>query len=306
MYKVLVIGEILIDSFRNDNDKNIINKIGGAPFNVAYNLASLGVDVTFIGQVGDDDYGEFILNNIKKKPSLNLKINILKNIKTTVAKVISINEDVQYIFERNNTSDYQFDFDELLKIDYSTFDLVHIGSLMLSDDNAYMNLIKLIKRIKTFNTKISFDVNFREDIYLSKDIAFKKNVNLIDYIDVLKTSKSEINWLTQLNSIEEINKKVNTTNRYLFITLGSKGSYLIKDNKIYYEDIYKTDSINFVGCGDSFFAGALFKLINKTSSPKEILKFANATGALTSKVIGALDGYQDENDVIQFINSYKY
>lgn len=303
MKKVLVIGEILVDSF-NDKTNNLnIKKVGGAPFNVAYNLSSLGDEVTFIGQVGDDENGEFILSNINKNSSLKIEIEKLKGIKTTVAKVISNGESVEYFFERENTSDYQFDFDKLFALDYSEYDLVHFGSLMLSVDDVYEKILKLIKIIKKATVKISFDVNLRADIFKSNDIALKKNQNLLDYIDVLKTSKDEIMWLASLKTIKEINDKIDTSNKYLFITDGSKGAYLLKDNKIIFKEIYKTDSIDFVGCGDSFFAGALHEILKK-ASPEAILSFANATGSLTTKVKGALGGYQNENEVINFIKSY--
>ena len=303
MKKILVIGEILGDSFKDLKSNTYIKKVGGAPFNVAYNLSSLNDEVTFIGQVGDDTNGEFIFSNITTNPKLKLDIEILKGIKTTVANVVSSGENVEYYFERCNTSDYRFDFNKLFSLDYSLFDLVHFGSLMLSDDDAYNNLLKLIKIIKKVNIKISFDVNLRLDIYKSNDIALKKNLNLIDYIDILKTSKDEVLWLTGLNSIEEINNKFDTTRRYIFITDGSRGSYLLKNNKIFIKDIFKTDSFDFVGCGDSFFAGALHALLNE-SSCEDILSFASATGALTTKVKGAIGGYKSENEVIEFIKSY--
>lgn len=123
MKKVLVIGEILVDSFNDKVNNLTIKKVGGAPFNVAYNLSSLGDEVTFIGQVGDDENGQFILSNINKNPSLKLEIEKLKGIKTTVANVISSGESVEYFFERENTSDYQFDFDKLFALDYSKYDL---------------------------------------------------------------------------------------------------------------------------------------------------------------------------------------
>ena len=60
MKKVLVVGEILIDLVEGKDGFKA--SIGGAPFNVAYNLSSLGDDVTFVGQVGDDYFGNLILN----------------------------------------------------------------------------------------------------------------------------------------------------------------------------------------------------------------------------------------------------
>ena len=60
MNKVVCFGEVLWDVFPN-------NKIiGGAPFNVACRLKSLGMDTSIISSIGDDISGELLIKEIKK------------------------------------------------------------------------------------------------------------------------------------------------------------------------------------------------------------------------------------------------
>lgn len=63
---ILVIGEILIDMVGNiaSNSLQLEGKLGGAPFNVASNLADLDVDTTFYGVVGKDVIGDFLLDQL--------------------------------------------------------------------------------------------------------------------------------------------------------------------------------------------------------------------------------------------------
>jgi fructokinase len=49
----LVFGEVLFDSFADGG-----NILGGAPFNVAWNLRMLGADPLFVGAVGNDELGQ--------------------------------------------------------------------------------------------------------------------------------------------------------------------------------------------------------------------------------------------------------
>ena len=56
---VLVIGEILIDIFPD------YERIGGAPFNFACHLKQMGVPVRFFSRVGNDRYGERIMNRLE-------------------------------------------------------------------------------------------------------------------------------------------------------------------------------------------------------------------------------------------------
>jgi len=49
----LIFGEVLFDSFADGG-----NILGGAPFNVAWNLRMLGADPLFVGAVGNDELGQ--------------------------------------------------------------------------------------------------------------------------------------------------------------------------------------------------------------------------------------------------------
>ena len=55
---VLSIGEILVDIFKDKSGQTVFP--GGAPFNVACNIAHFNGDVGFYGAVGKDQYGTFL------------------------------------------------------------------------------------------------------------------------------------------------------------------------------------------------------------------------------------------------------
>ena len=59
--KILVFGELLYDRFGEKAE------IGGAPFNFAAHMASLGERVDFVSAVGDDELGGAALEELEKK-----------------------------------------------------------------------------------------------------------------------------------------------------------------------------------------------------------------------------------------------
>ena len=71
MKKVFCVGELLIDFVAenqgNDLSKaiNFTKKAGGAPANVACAIAKLGGKGVFIGSVGQDPFGTFLLDTLK-------------------------------------------------------------------------------------------------------------------------------------------------------------------------------------------------------------------------------------------------
>ena len=162
---ILSVGEILIDVIEG------VSKVGGAPFNVAVNVIRLGGDVSFVGSIGKDEEGEFLK---KFASSFNFNTLLLKedeHRKTTKAIVELKGGERSFRFERDNTADaYLPPIDDSL---LSRSDIIHIGSLPLSIKEGEEYILSLIERAHKMNKRISFDINFRSDIYPSIDKAIE-------------------------------------------------------------------------------------------------------------------------------------
>ena len=69
MYDVTATGELLIDFTRNglseQNNRIYEANPGGAPCNVLAMLGKLGYKTAFIGKVGNDEFGKYILRQIR-------------------------------------------------------------------------------------------------------------------------------------------------------------------------------------------------------------------------------------------------
>ena len=72
MARIVVLGEALVDVFAESgvslrDAQTLHPRPGGAPANVAVALARLGADVGFIGKVGTDEYGSFLIDLLRKE-----------------------------------------------------------------------------------------------------------------------------------------------------------------------------------------------------------------------------------------------
>ena len=126
---ILFIGEILADRIVEGKETRLY--LGGAPINAAVACAMHGGDAAFLGRVGDDKTGAFLVEETKKYP-LRSVIQIDENRATTVAQV-SIDESGErdFKFLRDNTADYFIDIDGVFS---KKTDAVHLGSLMLGKE----------------------------------------------------------------------------------------------------------------------------------------------------------------------------
>ena len=303
MSKVLIVGEILIDLVENENGFKY--SIGGAPFNVAYNMSSLGDEVTFVGQVGDDYFGNFILDKLREKDNLTLSIEKLKDKNTTIALNVIDGKNRKYSFIRKNTADYAYNLNFLNKIDLQNYDLLHLGSLFLSDENSRKAIKELIEKAKQYNIPISFDVNFRPDIFDESDNVFEIYKDIFNEVDLIKFSDEETQFFFKdVNTDREIFDKLNS--KCLLISKGSKGAEVLTEKDTYMHNSFKVKIKDTVGAGDSFYSGFLHCYLNLKSSDNDYihsaLEFACACGALTCLKDGAINGYKSEKDVYKFIN----
>ncbi len=302
MSKVLIVGEILIDLVENENGFKY--SIGGAPFNVAYNMSSLGDEVTFVGQVGDDYFGNFILDKLSGKDNLTLSIEKLKNKNTTIALNVIDGKIRKYSFIRKNTADYAYNLNFINNIDLKNYDLIHLGSLFLSDENSRKAIKEFINKVKQYNIPISFDVNFRPDIFDENDDVFEIYKDIFNEVDLIKFSDEETQFFFKnVNSDREIFDKLNS--KCLLISKGSKGAVVLTEKDTYIHNSFKVKIKDTVGAGDSFYSGFLHCYLNLKSSDNDYihsaLEFACACGALTCTQNGALNGYKNEKDVLNFL-----
>ena len=68
-YDITALGEILIDFVPDGTDSvgdmRLIRKAGGAPLNVLATAAKAGLNTVFIGRVGDDLLGDFLIDTVR-------------------------------------------------------------------------------------------------------------------------------------------------------------------------------------------------------------------------------------------------
>ena len=297
---LICIGEILADMI--GEEKNGITtyerKAGGAPFNVACALKKFGADVKFVGSVGDDLIGQFLIKYAKDFGMDTTYIHQNPERNTTLA-FVELNEegDRSFCFYRKNTADYCMPnvSDELI----GSADIVCIGSLMLADADCVEYALDVAKRAHGLGKIVAFDVNYRTDIFRDKESVVKTYKKILSVADIVKFSEDEVETFTE-EYVDSL------TDKLVLITLGKNGSewrYKGMKNRVPAITVKPVDT---TGAGDAFFAGALSILNNNVGKPltEEVLnrslRFGNIAGALNTTGRGAIDNLPD----LDTINTY--
>ena len=298
---VLVIGEILMDMIGNENidSLQVQGKLGGAPLNVASDLADLDVDTMFYGVIGKDIIGQFLKGQLRnRKKNFSILLNEREDRETTIAFFLKDKGEFQFL--RKNGADYDFDKETLLSLPYQNAKIIHFGSLFLSDKKARETIFECIKEYKKEDKIISFDVNYRSDIFKDTDDIVSYYKEMISYSDIVKLTKDELALLT---GTDDMNNALKTFDdrKVILITDGENGSYCYLNGKLYHQASEKVNPIDTIGCGDSFMAGCLSYIHNHSLVTKEnildMLSRGNECGKRTCLVSGALHGYHSLEDL---------
>lgn len=307
---ILCIGEILADLI--GEEENGVMKYsrypGGAPLNVAFGISYLDGKVGFIGSVGDDIIGHYLIDFVKNNSLIQYQdIYLDKKHNTTLAFVdIDSNGERHFAFNRFESADYKVSYDRLNVI--KDFDIIHLGSLMLREEEGRLLADKVLEITKKNNKKFSFDVNFRTDIYDSKEEAIKIYKKYIEEANILKISEDEVEFFTGENDPIEGLKKLVRKDQLVFLSLGSKGSYCKYNDIEVFVPAIKIRPLDTTGAGDAFYACVL-KMIDEVSFDKInrnileiILKRANICGRLACSKKGAISALPTKKELDQYYN----
>ncbi len=286
---ILCIGEILADMIGSCHNGAFCyeRKAGGAPFNVACEIKKFGGKAAFVGNVGNDIIGRYLLRFAKERDLDKCLITVDEHHNTTLAFVeLDESGERSFCFYRKDTADFHIPDvpDELLQ----QADIVCVGSLMLSEDIGRKYANRIIAKAKSIGKIIAFDINYRSDIFRDEKDAVERYKEIIKQVDIVKFSEDEADIFTE-EYISEL------TDKLVCVSLGGEGSRWHYHGEVNIVPTILVKTIDTTGAGDAFYAGVLTKLSSKprnewtTDFLNSALRFGNVCGALNTQGKGAID-----------------
>lgn len=290
---ILCVGEILVDMIGAEKDNTFYyeRKAGGAPFNVACAAAKFGADSSFVGCVGDDTVGKFLEKFVNEQGLTCAYVKKDPTVNTTLAFVeLDKSGERSFCFYRKNTADYRLP--EVPDEIFQRADIVHVGSLMLSEAQGEEYALRLAERAKRAGKLVSFDVNFRDDIFRDTQAAVAVYKRLIERADIVKFSEDE----TEIFTEEYVN---GLTDKLVCISLGANGSEWRYEGNAKRVRSISVKPVDTTGAGDAFYAGVLSQIdgIKREDWTEKLFdqafRFGNICGALNTLGRGAIDCLPD-------------
>lgn len=318
-YDVCAIGEMIIDCTPVGTSAGgtpmFEGNPGGAPCNVVACLSKLGKKTAYIGKVGKDAFGKYFIETIERLGIDTCGILCAEDLNTTLSFVdIDSNGDRSFRFYRDNTADVLLQKEE---INYEIIDrskIVHFGSVSMTHRVTREATINAVEYAKGKGKIISFDPNYRPNLWDDQDEAKACMKRGLVLADVVKMSEEELAFLADNSG--DLKQKARKLQRefnisLLFVTLGSHGAYGLTEKGILWQPTFNVETVDTNGAGDAFTGGSLFYIL-ETNKPLKLfdrkdiercLVFANATGSMSTTKRGSIPAMPNLSDVTSCIQN---
>lgn len=277
MASVAALGELLIDFACID-----VNSVGypvmsanpgGAPANYLAALSKFGVSASFIGKVGGDSFGDRLIETLRLAGIETSGIVRDESVFTTLA-FVTFDEtgNREFSFARKPGADTQLRFEEVDLSIIDAADVVHFGSLSLTDEPARSTTFRVIHYAKDCGKIISYDPNYRAPLWQDEQSARSRMLEGLRYADVVKISDEEIAFLFSVSPEEGADIILNDFGASIvFVTLGKDGCYFSNGSDCgCVAGLSGIRAVDTTGAGDIFGGSAMYKILSTGKALKDI------------------------------------
>ncbi|GGO85681.1 fructokinase [Marinobacterium nitratireducens] len=303
--KVIAFGEALIDMLARPQASGPVNFVahpGGAPANVAVGIAKLGGNVSFLGQVGRDMFGDSLVTTMAGFGVDTSQLVQTADAHTALAFVsLDAEGERSFAFYRDRSADLLYRSDQCPESVLEGAAIFHCCSNTLTEPGIRETHLVLMERARKAGCMVSFDVNYRHNLWPQGEDAREPIWQAMAASDLVKISREELEALYGRD--EELPRR---------LLEAGVGLLLITDGGEPLEAHWFGGSLELVppatkvvdstAAGDSFVAGLLLRLSQEApgrealaswlADPRQVeagLRFASRCGALTVSRYGAFE-----------------
>ncbi|WP_433943577.1 carbohydrate kinase family protein [Paenibacillus sp. SN-8-1] len=305
MPTVFTMGEALIDFIPHQVGVELMEvesfrkAAGGAPANVACAVSRLGGDSAFIGKLGADAFGDFLIQTMQNAGVDTSRVLQTSEANTALAFVsLKADGNRDFSFYRSPSADMLLNKNEI-KAWFREQDILHFCSVDLIEAPVKYAHLKAIFLAKEAGALISFDPNVRLPLWDNAENCRQTIHEFLPLCHIVKISDEELDFITSLqDEAEAIASLFVGDVEHVIYTRGANGAVWYTRGFEVSEPGVKVNVIDTTGAGDAFIGAILYQIsqldnFNRRINPaiaSEMLAFANKAAAITTTRAGAIPG----------------
>ncbi len=308
-YDLLTLGEVLLRLSPPTGERltsgDMFQKyVGGAELNVASGVGLLGLRTGIITKLPQNDLGIYARNTMR---SYNVYDAFVSYDDEADARLgIYYYESGAYpkkphvVYDRKYTSINKISLSDFTDDMYTAARCFHTSGITLAlSPRCRETAAEMIKQFKKQGTLISFDVNFRSNLWNSAQ-AKACIEEILPYVDIFFCSETTARMtFLKKGSLQEIMESftqeypisiVASTQRTVHSpkshTFGSILYHAGQDTYFEEEPYRSIDIVDRIGSGDAYISGILYGLLTDPDNYSRTLQFGNAVSAIKNTISG--------------------
>ena len=266
-----------------------------------------------MGKVGDDTFGNLLLNTLKQAGIETRGIVVDPTVFTTLA-FVTFDEtgDRSFSFARKPGADTQLTWEEVDKTLIEDAKVFHFGTLSLTDEPVRSTTQKAVAYARERRKLITCDPNLRKPLWNSEEEAKAQILWSLNQADVVKISDDEVEFLWNCTPEEGADRLLREYGVSLaMVTLGSKGALLKTTNACCHVAGPKVSPVDTTGAGDIFGGSAVSCLLDLEKNILELTeedlsyigRFAAAAASLSTELVGGIPSIPDREIVLKYMKT---
>jgi fructokinase len=308
---VVCFGELLIDFVAFESGVSVGEASGfqkapgGAPANVAVAVSRLGHESAFIGQVGDDPFGQF-LSEVMNAEGVDISGLRFSQVARTALAFVSLTAEGErsFVFYRHPSADMLMTADDVALDSIDGRRIFHFGSITMIHEPSRSATLMAAQYAHSQGLMISYDPNLRLSLWPDADSARRGMLTGLNYAHVVKVSDEEVEFLTGGPDIEPLWRE---QMQIVIVTHGAGGATVHTRKQAHRLSGFRVPTVDTTGAGDAFVAGVLTGILehwgDHMAHIDAIVRFANAVGALATTQRGAIPSLPSRAAVDAFLNA---
>jgi len=266
--------------------------LGGSSGIFACNAAQLGAKVGFVGKVGGDEFGDFLLRCLQQSGVDTSRIIRDSSGRTGICVCMSFPEEyamVSYPGIRETFCVEDIDLDYL-----KTARHLHMSSFFLQPA-LQPGCPKLFRWAKEAGMSTSLDSDHDPGGRWDNGIR-----ELLPHVDVFLPNEHEAMCIADVADVISAAERLRTMAGTVVIKRGDKGVLAATADGTFSVPAFAIRPMDTTGAGDSFNAGFVFQYL-RGSSLDQCLIWGNACGALSTRGVGGVLAFPTPGEVEKFL-----
>jgi len=267
---------------------------GGAGLNVACGLGALGVSSALIAAIGQDSWGEQLLQVLQRHQVCTDYVQQYPYPTRVVAVTRNLAGEREFAgFLPPDGLDFA-DAHVTFVEPHFTPQWVYIEALMLAFPTARTTCWQLLAWASAHGIKTLVDVNWRPIFWADERLAQALTRALLQQATAVKLTSEEAQWLFGTCDVEHVHQQCPQVT-YILVTQGAQGcTYRMAEHRGYCP-AFAVNTVDTTGAGDAFVAGWLQQwvthgetLMGDAQRLHQAIRWASAVAALSTTAPGAI------------------